>query len=1110
MSRATGNPPAPDVGEKGAEVVDESGTARRRQPDPSPALLDELQLHNTVTETSPGQAEEDMERPTLATERSTEGHSAWYSMLGRLLASRDGRPDERTRTKTSASPPNQAATRSIAATGVNSTAMRPSHRPGHSNGKSESSVKGQTIGRYRVERVLGHGGMGAVYAAHDPELDRPVAIKLIQTRKKKSANKRLAREAHALARLSHPNVVQVYDAGAYGESVFVAMELIEGTSLKEWCAREPRPHWRQILRVYLEAARGITAAHDSGLIHRDIKPSNILVGDDGRVRVADFGLAAAYQASLRGPDSSGGQESSDSQNGQLMLGLLDSDDRSRDCPDSSHDTTSSSLRIPLGERLTQTGTLVGTPAFMAPEQHFGATVGPAADQYSFCVSLYTALYSELPFVRPTKPRTLAGLLDRKLNGKIDAPPGSEVPRWLHKVLVRGLAADPEKRYPSMHALVAALYQSPARRLRGRLRNAAMAAVIVAMLAMLAMLGWERHNAGAMCEGLGEELAGVWDGDVKAAMKLAFAATGVSYADDTHARVSTILDDYAASWLAMRTRTCQATHVHQRQPERIMDLRIACLDRRRDQLGALTQFYVDRADRDVVDRAVKNAKALVPMDHCGDIEALRAAVPPPEDPRVRARVEALQTRLDELTALFASGKYRAALDRGAVLLSEMRDVDYAPIRAHTMYLLAQLKNNSGDFAGAEALVRDIIPLAAGAKDDILAARAWSLLIMVLGAGQSRLEEANNLFGPLNAALERADDSLTRAVAFHNQANVLKLMGKYEQGLAKHQWALRIHEAVLDPDDPRVAVSLGYVATMHKDMGRYQKALDHQKRALAILRQGLGPDHPDVANSLNTMAALLRHLGRYRESRVRHQWALAIRQRTLGPSHYRVADSLNNLAIVFVRSGRYQEARHNSERAAAIYEEALGGDHRRLGNSLDTLALVLREMGQYDQARSVAERSFSIFNRALAPGHPVRAYPLIRMGRASVQLDQLDAAEGYLARALAIQEEGLGRHHPALAETLLGLGEVELARGKPAAAVSLTERALAVGNQEILPAVKLALAQALWAAGKPASRARNLAQEARDYYHQIGHQTKFAEASQWLDSHSDERASTGLSR
>jgi serine/threonine protein kinase len=303
---------------------------------------------------------------------------------------------------------------------------------------------GARVGRYVVGERVGAGAMGTVYAAHDPDLDRQVALKVMRRRSGgEELRARLLREGQAMARLTHPGVITVYDVGTVGDQLFVAMELVTGGTLRHWTARRSRD-WREVLDVFRRAGAGLACAHAAGLVHRDFKPDNVLVGDDGRVRVTDFGLARATR------DESGDAAP----------------------PDAAAD--------PLEATLTRTGSLVGTPAYMAPEQLRGAAVDARADVFSFCVSLYEALYGDRPFAGTT----LVALRDSIERGAVrPAPRGSGVPRRLRRALLVGLRADPGDRYASMDTLLRALDEAvPARRTRTAL-------VAVAALASVAAAAW---------------------------------------------------------------------------------------------------------------------------------------------------------------------------------------------------------------------------------------------------------------------------------------------------------------------------------------------------------------------------------------------------------------------------------------------------------------------------------------------------------------------------------------------------------------------------------------------------------------------------------------------
>jgi serine/threonine protein kinase len=314
-------------------------------------------------------------------------------------------------------------------------------------------LPGTCVGRYVIEALIGHGAMGAVYAANDPDLDRKVAVKLLRAETLSETARlqmraRLLREAQAMARLSHPEVITVYDVGALGDQLFVAMEHVDGQTLRRWrCERHRTP--AEILAVYERAGNGLAAAHEAGLVHRDFKPDNVLVARDGRVRVTDFGLAR----SLDHPDAP-------------MLGAASVDGPSADG---------------LTTTLTRTGTLLGTPAYMAPEQLRGAAADARSDVFSFCVALYEALYGERPFAGTTVLVLQAAIEQGAVRR---APIMTRVPSWLRAVLLRGLRAAPERRFASMRALLDALRAAHANwwRRRGVAVGTATGLTLVALLA----------------------------------------------------------------------------------------------------------------------------------------------------------------------------------------------------------------------------------------------------------------------------------------------------------------------------------------------------------------------------------------------------------------------------------------------------------------------------------------------------------------------------------------------------------------------------------------------------------------------------------------------------
>ncbi len=331
-------------------------------------------------------------------------------------------------------------------------------------------LPGTTVGRYELRECIGSGGLGIVFAAIDPKLGREVAVKLLRPDRAALGDHRarVLREAQAMAQVRHPNVVEVHDVGETDDAsstVYIVMELLDGVSLQEWLAR--KPSWRAIVAAFVEAARGLAAAHKRGVIHRDFKPTNAMVGTDGRVRVLDFGLA---------------RESVDEASTELVL--LRSDDDM------------------LSVELTDADKVLGTPPYMAPEQHVGERIDGRADQYALCVTLYEGLFGRRPFLG----ESLRELTDAKIAGRMLPFTGTPVPRALRLAIERGLSADPRRRFASMDALANALERVLRRPRWNSLATLGAGATIAAALLAVPAIGEQASPAAAVSTADAGELA----------------------------------------------------------------------------------------------------------------------------------------------------------------------------------------------------------------------------------------------------------------------------------------------------------------------------------------------------------------------------------------------------------------------------------------------------------------------------------------------------------------------------------------------------------------------------------------------------------------------------
>ncbi|HEY1811408.1 MAG TPA: serine/threonine-protein kinase, partial [Kofleriaceae bacterium] len=464
---------------------------------------------------------------------------------------------------------------------------------------------GTKVGRFVVAGKLGAGGMGVVYAAHDRELDRHVALKVLRVAGASDEERvRMLREGQAMARVTHPNVITVHEVGVDGELVFLAEELLDAGTLGDWL--EHARVQNEIIEKFVAAGRGLAAAHAAGLVHRDFKPDNVLVGGDGRARVMDFGLAR-----LRGTDP-GESAARDSQ---------------------------VELRSPLSEPLTEAGAVMGTPGYMAPEIYRNEPADARTDQFAFGVALYEALYGTRPFER-------GAIVDGRAVAP-RPPPSSKVPAWVGRVVARAIALDPAQRFASMDDLLAELARDPtAARQRVAIGAAIAVAVAAGAIAVVGAIGGSGPAAeppSALCTGASAQLAGAWDPGARAALEAAFRRLDKPFAADAIGGVEAALDAYAARWVAMQTDACRATRVFGFQSEDVLTARATCLDSRRVELATLAKLFAG-ADEALVRTAVTAARKLSPLDDCDDLAALLAPDPLPKDPAARATVVELQRQL----------------------------------------------------------------------------------------------------------------------------------------------------------------------------------------------------------------------------------------------------------------------------------------------------------------------------------------------------------------------------------------------------------------------------------------------------------------------------------
>jgi len=764
--------------------------------------------------------------------------------------------------------------------------------------------------------------MGEVYAAYDHELDRKVAVKLLRVKPGNGLSlaegrARTLREAQAIARLSHSNVVVVYDVGTFEDQVFIAMEFVDGATVTYWLQAQKRT-WQEIVRVFMAAGRGLQAAHDKELVHRDFKPDNVMVGRDGQVRVMDFGLARQVgDKADRAPPVTARSGAETVLTGEQILATV---------VIRGEDAKGSDTLVEAGHtgafdtQLTRTGAMMGTPAYMAPEQFLGAATDARTDQFSFCVALYEALYGERPF----GGNSLFALTASVVQGTIkEAPEGNKVPPWLRRVVLRGLRPNANERFPSMKALLDALEKNPAVAIR---RRAATVAAMVIPLAIGLIVRQSVASHQDVCGGGLERLADVWEPAVagggesprQAHIHAAFLATNKAYAADVYASVKRILGGYAQGWTNMYRDACQATQVRGEQSADVLDLRMSCLQERLGGLRALTQVFSD-ASGAVVENAVSAANALPTLDRCADVPLLRAIVRPPEDRQTRARVDDLRRRLAEVKARCDAGQWREGLPATRALVDEARQIGYEPVIAEALAQLGvEYVNVVEPIAARQTLEEAFWQADASRHDDVRVAVA-DQLVWTTGYLEGNFAEADRWAKTADSVLQRlGGHELQRAWLLNNVASVEDLQGKEDAALRAHEEALALKEKVLGRDASDVGISEGNIAIVLQGLGRNQEALGHVDRAIDVLTAGLGAAHPDLATQLSNRGEILNALGRYREARASFERARIVWERELGLDARNLAYALTGIGQSYLAERDPLSAVAPLERAWRIRE------------------------------------------------------------------------------------------------------------------------------------------------------------------------------------------------
>lgn len=886
----------------------------------------------------------------------------------------------------------------------------------------------QRVGRYQVSRTLGEGAMGVVYEGFDEGLKRTVAIKLIRNDVWDGghAEVRFRREAQALARLSHPNVVAVHEIGEYEGQLFIAMELVRGQSLRAWLAQQTRS-WQERNEVFIQAGRGLEAAHEAGLVHRDFKPANCLVGEDGRVRVLDFGLA-------RGSE---GHATSDSNPAE---------------------TPSAEV---LEATLTETGALVGTPAYMAPEQLRSQSVTAASDQFAFGVALYEALVG----VRPFSGSSAHALYENIRAGSIAQGRGSgAAPSGLLDIVRRSLSVDPDARWPDMKTFVDALERFPIhqRRRRFGVAGGGLASLgVVAVLATsgkepcaaadgLSAPGWSDVDREGIKEAIGDENA-----DTEAVWKTADAA----------------FEAWAEGWREARSSTCHAGMVQGRTTETIYDRQVACLDRHGRTAAALIGGL--QTDPKAWLHALDVVRVLPEVAPCSDPKHVLAVDPPGSS--ISESVGVVRAKIDAAMSAWTRGEGLEARRLGDEASAASAEIDYPLLRAEAAVLRATLLANAlgGDL---EDVLLSAWSDAELAGDDLMAADAATrLLDTALRSGQPLSAKRWLVLGEAKVARVGGDTRREAALAL-GAAELARMVGDAGSAEEHSQRALELTEDAFGTEGFEYADALGYRALsleLSESGPRVRAAHD---RAVEAARAAAGL-HPLLATALRNRGGFRLATADFEAAVEDFDLAISILQNATLEDGALLKTRLLKLQAVSMTGDldlkKLQQAMEPLER--------LPDGHPALLEALGLKATVVHRLGQFEDALAAYDRLIVLQRSQPETRSEDLAMLDSNAAECLLALERLPLAQQRFELALRTLEQTLQAEDGRFAYPLNGLGNVALGQGEAIRAHQYFERALPLaaenaGDLVTLASVQWGLARALRLRDREPERAESLARDA----------------------------------
>jgi len=859
--------------------------------------------------------------------------------------------------------------------------------------------RGETLGRYVALDTLGAGGMGIVLSAYDSKLDRRVALKLLHphTGADPENHARLIREAQALAKLSHPGVVAVYDVGEIRGQVFIAMEFIDGPNLRRW-THDAQRSTAEVISVFRDAARGLIAAHDAGIVHRDFKPDNVLIDPKGRAHVTDFGLALESHEVV--PNLSASSSSW-----------------------SSHSSSS---------RLTETGMVMGTPAYMPIEQHAGKATGHRSDQFSFCVSFYEALYGVRPFSGANASELCLSIKRAEIP---PPPPGVSVPRRVHRAIVKGLAVKPEGRHASMRALLRAI-TPPTRNRRtwilGGLGGLAIGAGVVAVA----------EPPQRPCSSFKRSIDEVYGNEQASAIRAAFESTDLAYAGPSFEATARTLDTFTEAWAAAATDACLATERGE-QSDHMLDLRMNCLGRARSQLSATVEV-LRQANKGVVHQGVALASNQAELELCADLEALQRTAVLPKDADEAAEAEQLFAVLDRVETMRSVGKKEDAKMLFADYETRLASSAYPPVIAFAAWVRGRLVGTDNKASEAITHFKRAYLVSLEHGMDARAARAASSLGFYYGEFQVDFEQADHYLNVAGALAKASGSAHVQAGVAGNLSTLRRRQSRYDESVDAARRGLALAQS---PKVPRPLV----VAEAYLSLANVLRLRDGPKSAIPTLLEArdyvlteLGSTHPVLVGIYGEQASVARELGDYDEAFVHSSAALEQARAAFGEGSLDEAYVLANLATIAGSLGRKRESLDMLARVDEVLAREQGETHPVRAAVMNNRATIFTDLDEWDNAEEAFAGALRIA-QANADGPDAMSVTLNRnLALVALYSDDLPKAKTYAKSALAAGVAVHGQGHMDNGITHSVLGRIALGQKDFQGARVSLERAVKIGH------------------------------------------------------------------